>query len=221
MATAEWRGQWAATVFAKLANCLPARSASAGRVCHFDSLGQAHPMLSLWNVIGRTITGIRRTRGDLFPNQSLRGETAMMNSSLMPTFNRVLAFDRDFDRMVTGLSSKRFFVPALDVVERADAYLVSAELPGVDPKSVEIQFENNTLTLRGTKQPWLQRQENEELRVYTAERVNGEFERAVRLPEYVEGDKIEASYEHGVLTITVPKAEAARARKIEIKAVSR
>jgi HSP20 family protein len=102
-------------------------------------------------------------------------------------------------------------------VERADAYLITAELPGVSPASVDISFENNTLTLRGTKEPSIKPQENEELRVYTAERVGGTFERAVRLPEYVEGNKIEAAYEHGVLTITVPKAQAARPRKIEIK----
>ena len=88
----------------------------------------------------------------------------------------------------------------------------------MDPSAVEISFENNTLTLRGTKQPTLTPQQNEELRVYTAERVSGTFERAVRLPEYVEGDKIEASYTQGVLLITVPKAQAARPRKIEIKA---
>ena len=140
----------------------------------------------------------------------------MITSQLMPTFNRVLAFDRDLNRLVNW-NGQRAFVPALDVVERADAYLISAELPGVDPSAVEISFENNTLTLRGSKQPSLQPQENEELRVYTAERLTGSFERAVRLPEYVEGDKIEASYTNGVLTITIPKAAAARPRKIEIK----
>ena len=142
----------------------------------------------------------------------------MTNTTLMPTFNRMLAFDRELDRLVKW-NGKRFFVPSLDVVERADAYLITAELPGVSPASVDISFENNTLTLRGTKEPSIKPQENEELRVYTAERVGGPFERAVRLPEYVEGDKIEAAYEHGVLTITIPKAQAARPRKIEVKAV--
>ena len=141
----------------------------------------------------------------------------MMNNSLLPTFNRVLAFDRELDRMVSR-TAKPFFVPSVDVVERADAYMITAELPGVDPAAVEISFENNTLTLRGTKAPWLVPQENEELRVYSAERLSGTFERSVRLPEYVEGDKIEATYQHGVLTISVPKAVAARPRKIEIKA---
>ena len=138
-------------------------------------------------------------------------------SQLMPTFNRVLAFDRELNRLVNW-NGQRSFVPSLDVVERADAYLISAELPGVDASAVEISFENNTLTIRGTKAPSLAPQQNEEVRVYTAERLSGTFERAVRLPEYVEGDKIEASYTQGVLTITVPKAQAARARKIEIKA---
>lgn len=140
----------------------------------------------------------------------------MTTSQLMPTFNRVLSFDRELDPLM-NLNGTRVFVPSLDVVERSDAYMISAELPGVDPAAVDISFENNTLTVRGTKQPSLKREENEELRVYTAERLSGEFERAVRLPEYVEGDKIEATYANGVLTITVPKAAAARPRRIEIK----
>lgn len=144
----------------------------------------------------------------------------MITSQLMPTVNRMLQFDREIDRILNG-DGKPFFVPAVDVVERADAYVISAELPGVDPKSVDVSFEANTLTLRGTKQPWLQTKENEAVRVYTAERLEGSFERAVRLPEYVEGDKIEATYHNGVLTITVPKAEAARPRKIEIKGIEK
>ena len=139
----------------------------------------------------------------------------MINNTLIPTFNRVLAFDRELNRLINN-GTQRFFVPSLDVVERADAYVVSAELPGVDPATVDVSFENNTLTLSGTKQPSVVAQEKDELRVYTAERLSGAFERAVRLPEYVEGDKIEATYTHGVLTIIVPKAQAARARKIAV-----
>jgi HSP20 family protein len=54
--------------------------------------------------------------------------------------------------------------------------------------------------------------------VFTAERVSGEFERGVRLPDFVDSERIEASYSHGLLQITVPKAQAAQPRKIEIKA---
>jgi HSP20 family protein len=143
----------------------------------------------------------------------------MITNSLRPTFNRVIAFDRELNRLINN-GAQRFFVPSIDVVERSDAYVISAELPGVDPATVDISFENNTLTLSGTKQPSVVAQEKDELRVYTAERLSGTFERAVRLPEYVEGDKIDATYTNGVLTITVPKAEAARARKITVKAAS-
>ena len=69
----------------------------------------------------------------------------MVNNSLMPTFNRMLAFDRELDRLVNW-NGKRFFVPTVDVIERADAYVISAELPGVEPADVEISVEANTLT---------------------------------------------------------------------------
>ena len=136
-------------------------------------------------------------------------------NSLIPTIDRLMTLNREFDRAVWG--APRFFAPALDVVETADGYVVTTELPGVDPATIEIEFERNTLTLRGTKQPTMQPAEGQEYRIYTAERVHGQFERAIRLPEYVDGDRIEARAEHGVLTITVPKSEAAKPRKIALK----
>jgi HSP20 family protein len=72
------------------------------------------------------------------------------------------------------------------------------------------------LTIRGTK-PSSVDGGNGEYRVYTAERVGGEFERSVRLPDFVDSDRIEASYSHGLLRILIPKAQAAQPRKIEIK----
>ena len=144
----------------------------------------------------------------------------MITRAMIPALDRVL-FDRELERMLPVRTSRRLFVPALDVVEKADVYLVSAELPGIDPSNVEISFENDTLTLRGTKHPSLRTPENgEELRIYTAERLSGTFERAVRLPDYVEGDRIEAVFDNGVLTITIPKAQAARPRKIAIKSAA-
>jgi HSP20 family protein len=126
--------------------------------------------------------------------------------------------NRELDRALGGAwGTSRFFAPALDVVETADGYTIAVELPGVDPSQVEIAFERNTLTLRGTKQPAMQPADGAEYRVYTAERVHGPFERAIRLPEYVDGDRIEARAAHGVLTITVPKSEAAKPRRIEIR----
>jgi HSP20 family protein len=120
----------------------------------------------------------------------------------------------------TGLDrtsrAPQLWVPAMDVAEKSDAYLISVELPGVEPGQVEINFEQNVLTVRGMK-PSSFDASNGEYRVYTAERVSGDFERAVRLPDFVDSERIEASYAHGLLRILVPKARAAQARKIEIK----
>ena len=115
-------------------------------------------------------------------------------------------------------SAARVWVPALDVAERKDAYLITLELPGVDPRTVDLSFEQNVLTIRGTKPSTLLAAPEQELRVYANERGSGTFERAVRLPEFVDGDRIAAHALNGVLEITVPKAQAAQPRKIEIRA---
>ncbi len=146
----------------------------------------------------------------------------MTTRSLIPTIDRMLAMNSAFDRMFDttwrdgGVSGSRLWAPAMDVVEHADSYLIAVELPGVDPSAVDLSFEQNTLAIRGTKEPTIQRDEKEELRVYNAERVSGSFERVVRLPEHVDGDRIAASYDKGVLTISVPKSAAAQPRKIQI-----
>jgi HSP20 family protein len=114
-------------------------------------------------------------------------------------------------------SRGQFWFPALDAYETETSYVVELDLPGVHPENVDISFEQNTLTVRGTRAPTLQAPEKGELRVYNAERVSGAFARAVRLPEYVEGERIEAHYANGVLTITVPKAQSALPRKIAVK----
>ena len=108
-------------------------------------------------------------------------------------------------------------MPPLDVYETEGAFVVEADLPGVHPENVEISFEQNTLTLRGNRAPTLQAPERGELRAYSVERASGAFGRSVRLPEYVDGNQIEATYNNGVLTVTVPKAQSARPRKIAIK----
>src|SRR5918999_1212027 len=146
----------------------------------------------------------------------------MTNRSLSSTLDRMWTLNRaldqalsaNFDRTARG---PQLWVPAMDVAEKADAYLINAELPGVEPGQVEINFEQNVLTVRGTK-PSSFDSTNGEYRVYTAERVSGEFERAVRLPDFVDSEHIDASYSHGLLRILVPKAQAAQPRRIEIKA---
>ena len=132
----------------------------------------------------------------------------------MMTLNR--AFDEAFAASPSSESdSTRVWVPSIDVVEKRDAYVVHADLPGVDRSSIEITFEKNILTISG-KKPALIDGRSEEVRVFAAERVSGDFSRALRMPEYIDGDKIAAEYKDGLLTISVPKAELAQPRKIAV-----
>jgi HSP20 family protein len=142
-----------------------------------------------------------------------------LNSTLdrMLTLNRVL--DEALASSLNGSTESHSWVPALDVVERPDAYLIALEIPGCDPTTIDIGFEQNVLTVRGSKPMGFELGQNTDFRVYSAERVVGNFERSVRLPEFVDGDQISAEFTHGVLFLTVPKVQAAQPKKIQIKGV--
>ena len=145
----------------------------------------------------------------------------MMNTrSLGSSLDRMLTLNRALDQAFNGVAGSRVWVPALDVAERGDAYVIHAELPGVSPDQVDVSFEQNVLTIRGTKPASFDVTADGELRMFAAERVHGSFERSVRLPEFVDADKIDANFTNGLLTVTVPKAQAAQPRKIEIRGTS-
>lgn len=144
----------------------------------------------------------------------------MHTRGLSTTLDRMLSLNRALDQAFStpGGAGGRLWVPPMDVAERTDAYLVHAELPGVDPAGVEVSFEQNVLTIRGTKPSALEASQQGELRVYSNERVSGSFERSLRFPDFVDTERIEASFHNGLLTITIPKAQAAQPRRIEIRA---
>lgn len=142
----------------------------------------------------------------------------MMNTRTLGTsIDRMLTLNRALDQAFNGVGSARVWVPALDVAERGDAYVIHAELPGVSPDQVDVRFEQNVLTVRGTKPASFDVSTDGEVRVFAAERVHGSFERSVRLPEFVDAEKIDASFTNGLLTVTIPKAQAAQPRKITIR----
>ena len=148
----------------------------------------------------------------------------LTSRSLNSTIDRMLTLNRVLDEALSnpwngGSGNSRVWVPALDVIEKQDAYLIAIEVPGIDPEQIDISFEQNVLTVRGIKPLGFDLDEKTEVRVYSAERVSGSFERSIRLPEYVDADHIAAETRHGVLFLTVPKAQAARAKKIAIKGV--
>jgi HSP20 family protein len=108
-------------------------------------------------------------------------------------------------------------LPAVDVSETDKAYEITAELPGMDEKNVDVKVANGVLTLKGEKQD---EKEEKKKDYYRRERSFGSFERSFQVPEGVDADKIEATFKKGVLSVTLPKsAEAQKAeKKIAVKA---
>ena len=102
-------------------------------------------------------------------------------------------------------------VPAVDVCEREKEYEITAELPGMDASNVDVKLANGVLTIKGEKK---EEKEEKEKDYYMSERRFGSFQRSVQLPEGIDEDKIQANFEKGVLTITLPKgAEAQKPEK--------
>ena len=118
---------------------------------------------------------------------------------------------RTVERMFTGSA------PAVDLVEKENAYEMSAELPGLDDKDVRLSLKDDVLTLSGERK---EQTEEKKQGYHFSERRFGAFRRSFRLPDDVDQDKIEANFKKGVLTITLPKnPEAAKnEKKIEVKA---
>ena len=110
------------------------------------------------------------------------------------------------------------WVPPVDIFEEAESIRIMAEIPGVNPNAVKISLENNVLTIHGTKE---QVAEERSERVHRYERTYGAFERSFTLPATVDANNIKASYEHGVLTITLPKVEKAKPRQIAVQVTSK
>lgn len=105
------------------------------------------------------------------------------------------------------------WMPAVDVRESKDALEISTELPGIEPKEVEVCVENGVLTLKGSRQ-FEKATEGETY--HRVERAYGSFERSFSLPTNVDSERVQAVYRHGVLHLTLPKREEAKPRSISI-----
>jgi len=112
-----------------------------------------------------------------------------------------------------GAPARRGYVPVLDFAETPEAYVVHVELPGVDPKDVEISIEDGRLEIAGEKSA---EQSEEKQGWFRVERSHGSFRRALELPGAVDTGKVKAEARNGVLTITLPKHEEAKAKKISV-----
>ncbi|HJR99020.1 MAG TPA: Hsp20/alpha crystallin family protein [Actinomycetota bacterium] len=130
-------------------------------------------------------------------------------------FRDLKGVEAEFDRVVGQALSKNAWVPALDIRETEDRFEVTADLPGLSSDDVEVTFEDGTLTLRGEREFSRDQDEGQYHRI---ERSYGSFARSVRLPRVADSERIEASFDNGVLTVLVSKREEAKPRTIEVKA---
>jgi HSP20 family protein len=131
--------------------------------------------------------------------------------------------DEDFDRAFQGFfrpvrwpeeAEAQSLVPALDIVERKDEYVVRTEMPGVAKENIEVTLEDGILTIAGESRG--ESEEKEEGRVLRKERHYGKYVRSLRLGAHVDGRNIKASYRDGVLELVLPKAEEVKPKKIAV-----
>ena len=145
-------------------------------------------------------------------------------TALIPSLRRhgwLRSSERDmFDRFFEDFGLPRLFgdettfTPAFDVSENDNALVVKAEVPGMDQKDIEISISNGLLTIQGEKKRE-SREENEHY--HRVERSYGSFCRTLHIPTEVDSEKVDATYQNGVLTVTLPKLETAKPKKIEVK----
>ena len=125
------------------------------------------------------------------------------------TINRLW---RNYGREAADPTVEGWRVP-LDVVREGDQIMVHASLPGVDPENIDVSVEDSVLTITATTHADVEREEGEYL---MRERRTGSFHRALRLPDTVDTERIQPGYKNGVLTITIPKAESKKAKRLKV-----
>lgn len=112
------------------------------------------------------------------------------------------------------LTTRVGFVPTLDVVQGEKEVVVSAELPGMSSDAIDVKVDGDLLTIAGEKKDGLERGDGQG---HYSERRYGTFSRSVRLPPALDADNVSAAYEHGVLTVRIPRVPEVTPRKIEIR----
>lgn len=132
----------------------------------------------------------------------------------------MMNFKRQFDRLFSDYDEEAptrtsFWKPAVDIFETKDSLVMKVELPGVKKEDVKIDLDNNLLSISGERKFESEVKEEDYHRI---ERAYGQFQRSFTLPNKVDGERIEARYENGMLEVVLPKKEEAKPRQISIKA---
>jgi HSP20 family protein len=144
-----------------------------------------------------------------FPDMSLRG-----------AFSELERMRQDMDRLLEGFGSRSFIpqtagvFPLLNLTEDKDGYYIRAELPGLKADELNISATGNTLSISGERKI---ASEGQAVRYHRREREAGSFSRIISLPGEVDSDKVEAKLKDGILTVHIPKAEAAKPKQITVK----
>ena len=147
----------------------------------------------------------------------------MERSSLVPWRGELGSFrremDRLFDRFFEGWpfrisAVQRPWAPSVDVSETAKEVVVKAELPGMDPKDIDVSVRGDILSVAGERK---QEKEEKGENFHRIESTYGSFSRSIQLPAEVDAGKVDATYKDGVLKITLPKTKEAATKKIEVK----
>lgn len=152
----------------------------------------------------------------------LRGHNPLSRLATRDLFGRLHdELERDFERLLAvpfaGTASRLFtnWAPALDLYEDGGNLVVKLEAPGLNKQDFSISLHDGVLSVSGERKFDERREKSHG---YRAERFEGRFSRSVVLPKAVDADKVTATYEHGVLSITLPVAESARPRQIAVSA---
>ena len=143
----------------------------------------------------------------------IRWEPAAELNTIQTEMNRL--FNSLFDnptRPSTGVTARRW-VPAMDLVETGDHYVLRADLPGLSEKDINVELDSNVLTISGERKAESSEQNGGYRRV---ERSYGSFSRSLTLPKGINPEAVEASFEHGVLEVRIPKPEPVKSRKVTI-----
>jgi len=142
----------------------------------------------------------------------VRWEPAREISSLQQEMNRLFSTFFDAPGTSAGTAPRRW-VPAMDLVETDDHFVLRADLPGVSEADVDLSLEENVLTLKGERKV---EHEAKGEGFYRLERAAGTFSRSLTLPEGVDGDAIAATFDKGVLEVRIPKPEQKKPRRLQI-----
>ena len=143
----------------------------------------------------------------------IRWEPAREINTIQQEVNRL--FGTLLDGQGGDVSGGRRWIPAMDLVEEGDHYVLRADVPGVSQDDVQIEVDGGVLTVSGER-----RSEHEQRTdgYYRIERASGRFSRSLTLPDGIDPDGIEAGYEDGVLEVRIPKPEQSKPRRVQVKA---